>query len=321
LAPSVSVLLNRLLARGKFRHVQVLLNLAELGSLQRTADAIGMTQSAVTQSLASLEELLETQLFLRHARGVRPTPACTALLPSARQVMVGLAESAEIIFAHSSRSRTIVRLLASSAAINGLLAKALPAFVAAAPEVQVHLADAEGEDQLLAIARGEVDLVACRCPPVVPEGWRFTELLADRFVVVCSPRHPMAGQLNPQWEQLAQHAWLMPPIGTAARERFEELAVRLGREPPSYGVVTRVTAMSWWLLREHILLAFAPLSAVRNLLDAGELVQVQVEDSMDVAPLGLLQPALPAIASQRLVEFFERWFEAEGGALLGEQPD
>ena len=47
-----TVLLNRLLARGKFRHAQVLLHLAELGSVQRAADAMGMTQSSVTQSLA-----------------------------------------------------------------------------------------------------------------------------------------------------------------------------------------------------------------------------------------------------------------------------
>ena len=68
-----TVLLNRLLARGKFRHIQVLLRLAELGSVQRTADAIGLTQSSVTQTLAYLESLLEVRLFERHARGVTPT--------------------------------------------------------------------------------------------------------------------------------------------------------------------------------------------------------------------------------------------------------
>jgi len=49
--------------RGKFRHIQVLLKLAELGSIQRTAESIGITQSAVTQTLAYLEEMLETPLF------------------------------------------------------------------------------------------------------------------------------------------------------------------------------------------------------------------------------------------------------------------
>jgi DNA-binding transcriptional LysR family regulator len=303
-------LLNRLLARGKFRHVQVLLKLAELGSVQRTADAIGVTQSSVTQALAYLEEILEIQLFQRHARGVRPTLACTALLPHARQVMVGLAESAEVIFAYGSRGKSLVRLLASSAAINGLLSKALPAFVARHPGVQVQLGEAEGEDQLLAIARGEVDLVACRRPPVVPEGWSFRELLADRFTVVCTPTHPLAGATQVGWEELAQHEWLLPPIGTAARERFEALAGKLGREPRSYGVVTRVTAMSWWLLREHDLLAFAPLSAVRNLLESGELVELPVDDHMVVAPLGLLQPATAGDAALAFSDFFAGRFAA-----------
>ena len=58
--PSATVLLNRLLIRGKFRHIQVLLKLAELGSIQRTAESLGITQSAVTQTLAYLEEMLET---------------------------------------------------------------------------------------------------------------------------------------------------------------------------------------------------------------------------------------------------------------------
>ena len=76
-----STLINRLLARGKFRHIQVLLRLAELGSVRRTAEAIGVTQSSVTQTLAYLEDLLETPLFHRHAKGVRPTDACRDLLP------------------------------------------------------------------------------------------------------------------------------------------------------------------------------------------------------------------------------------------------
>ena len=80
-------------------HLQVLLRLAELGSVQRTADTIGMTQSAVTQTLAYLENLLETRLFNRHARGVRPTAACLDLLPVARQVLQGLMEGAEVVVA------------------------------------------------------------------------------------------------------------------------------------------------------------------------------------------------------------------------------
>jgi hypothetical protein len=52
--PSATALLNRLLVRGKLRHIQVLLKLAELGSIQRTAESIGTTRSAVTQLIGSV---------------------------------------------------------------------------------------------------------------------------------------------------------------------------------------------------------------------------------------------------------------------------
>ena len=106
-------LLHRLLARGKFRHVQVLLLLAELGSVQRTADAIRMTQSSVTQTLAYLEGLLEVRLFERHARGVRPTAACRDLLPVARQLMLGVAVGAQIVAARQQQGEGVVRVIAS----------------------------------------------------------------------------------------------------------------------------------------------------------------------------------------------------------------
>ena len=80
-----SVLFNRLLARGRFRHVQVLAQLAELGSVRRTAEKVGMTQPGVTQILADLETLVGTPLFHRYARGVRPTAACADLLPLAHE--------------------------------------------------------------------------------------------------------------------------------------------------------------------------------------------------------------------------------------------
>ena len=118
---SASTLLNRLMARGKFRHIQILLQLAELGSLRRTADAIGVTQSSITQTLAHLESLLGLPLFHRHAKGVQPTDACRDLLPLARQVLLGVSESAEAIAARLNQGSGRIRMLASVAAIKGML--------------------------------------------------------------------------------------------------------------------------------------------------------------------------------------------------------
>ncbi|NML43609.1 LysR family transcriptional regulator [Ramlibacter sp. G-1-2-2] len=304
---SASALLNRLLARGKFRHVQVLLQLAELGSVQRTADAIGMTQSSVTQTLAYLENLLEVRLFERHARGVRPTPACTDLLPVARQLMLGVADSAQIVAARQQQGEGVVRMIASASATNGVLVDALPEFAQRHPGIQVHLGEAEGEDQLLAIARGEVDLVACRRPPVMPEGWEFHPLREDRFIIVCQADHPLARRRALKWADVAQATWLVLPAGVAARHRFDELARNFPQAPRSYPVVTRSLTMLWRLLRHQQLLALVPLNLARPLLDEGELAELRVGPAVHIEPIGILQPkAGMGQAASRLGEFLRQ---------------
>jgi DNA-binding transcriptional LysR family regulator len=288
-ADTASALLHRLLARGKFRHVQVLLRLAELGSVQRTADAIAMTQSSVTQTLAYLEKLLETPLFERHARGVRPTPACVDLLPVARQLMMGVAESADVIAARQHQGEGVVRVIGSAAATNRLLLAALPSFAMHAPRVAVHLREAEGEDQLLAITRGEVDLVACRHPPVLPEGWEFHPLRQDRYAIVCRADNPLAHAATVGLDALARETWLLLPAHLAARERFDTLAGRFPQRPATYPLVTGSPTMLWWLLRHCNLLTLLPLSLAQPLLDAGELAELAVGPPEALKPLGVLQ--------------------------------
>lgn len=112
----------------------------------------------MTQTLAYLEGLLEIPLFERHARGMRPTAACQDLLPVARQILLGLSLGAETVAARKQRGHSSVRIAASAAATHGLLVDALPEFVKRWGGITVHLMEVEGEDQLLAIARGEVDM-------------------------------------------------------------------------------------------------------------------------------------------------------------------
>ena len=283
-----TVLLNRILARGKFRHVQVLLKLAEFGTVQRAAESIGMTQSAVTQTLAYLERLLETQLFHRHARGVRPMPACIDLLPIARSMLLGIADGAGAIAARHRRGEGVVRVVASTLATNGFLTQALPGFHDRYPAIQIHLRELEGEDLLLAVSRDETDVVAHARAAVLPDGWRFLPLLADRLVVACAANHRLARARHVSWADLARETWLSAPAGSVAREQLDGLASRLRRQPRIYPLATRALMPILWMLRQHGLLAFLPLSFIAHLVEAGELAVVAAGDPMPLEPMGLL---------------------------------
>lgn len=298
-----STLINRLLLKGKFRHVQVLLKIAELGSVQRTADAIGLTQSSVTLALAYIERLLETQLFIRHARGVRPTATCLELLPAARQVMQGIVESAEVVASRHRHGRGIVRLVASVAALN-MLTNALLQFSQRLPSIEVHIREAEGEDQLLAIARQEADLVACRRPSVIPERWQFRPLLEDEVVIVCSADHPLARSRRYDEAALAAQLWVMVPSGTTARERFDEFVSKLPAMPRTHSLITRNATLLVRLLQQRRALTMLPLSFVRDFIEQGELALVKMRDAQPMLPMGLLhQEAGMSEAATKLFDF------------------
>ena len=294
MSPSATVLLNRLLARARLRHVQVLVQLAELGSVRRTAEVVGMSQPRVSQVLQDLEHMLEVALFQRHARGVRPTPACADLLPIARQVLVGLASGAEAVAARQRQGEGVVRLLASTAAINGLLAHALPAFSDRFPSIQVQLKEAELDEILLAIGRAEVDVAVCRLPSALPEPWHAEPLLDDEMVIACSARHRLAGRRRLRWADLEHETWLPPPAGSLARAYQDTIGQRFAGGLTQCQVITRVPAATWWMLRERPLLCVVPYGVVRHLVEAGELALLEVGDPMPIAPLAMVVREAPS---------------------------
>src|SRR6187399_20424 len=57
------------------------------GSVTRAARKLSVTQSAVSNALARLRELLGDPLFVRHGRGLVPTPRAEALAPVMRRAM------------------------------------------------------------------------------------------------------------------------------------------------------------------------------------------------------------------------------------------
>ena len=70
----------------RMTHLFRLQAVIEEGSMRRAADRLGVTQPALTRSIAQLEESLGQPLLLRHARGVIPTEYGKRVVSSARRL-------------------------------------------------------------------------------------------------------------------------------------------------------------------------------------------------------------------------------------------
>jgi DNA-binding transcriptional LysR family regulator len=308
-SPSATVLFNRWQARGRLRHLQVLVKVGELRNLKRSAEALGLSQPAVSQLLADLEDLVELKLFERHARGVRITPAGSELLPLARHVLDTLAEGSETLTAMRHAGEGVVRMAAVTSAVTGLLAQVLPAFVRAHPGIQLQVRECDLDAWPLLLSRGEADAAACRAAEAPPAGFDFHPMVEDRFIVACGPRHPLAARRRVSWQRLAQETWLPPPVGSTARRVFDERMTQAGIQPALCHVVTRALTLTSALLQADSLLTLLPLGAARTFVATGQLAVIEPVPALPFTPIGLMLPHEGgSLALRTFAGFCDRFF-------------
>src|SRR4051794_15967202 len=141
-----------------------------------------MSQPAATHVLAELESLLEVELFDRHSRGMRPTALGQVVIPLARHVLQSIEACAEAVSTRRQGANALIRLGANLASISGLLARALPSFSTAHPDVVVDVVEL-GNDVLRALTdERALDVVIGRAPSELPPGFEFLPLMEDRYV-------------------------------------------------------------------------------------------------------------------------------------------
>lgn len=288
--PSATSLRNRLLGRARLRHLQVFVRVAELQTVKRAADAIGITQPTATQTLGDLESMLECKLFLRHARGMSATRAGQVILPLARRMLALVDEAATQAVALAHGSQAIVRVGAISAAVGSVLRTALPRFAAAHPEILIQVQEADLARLTGLIADHDVDCAFCRKPAVLPAGWSFTPLRPDRYAVVCDPAHPLIRKRRVRKADLLAATWLQMPASIAARTVFDQIFAGLGEAPRLHSLVTASPVLVESLLAGSEFLALVPASVVQAALAAGRLAEIRSAVAASFGEIGLLAP-------------------------------
>lgn len=108
----------------------------ESGTVNGAADALDLTQSAVTKRIQALERRLGAELLRRGRLGVRPTEEGRALYPEAKQALVALAGAEDVVVELRERRGRFLSLAASHTIGEFLLPGWLAAFRREAPDVR-----------------------------------------------------------------------------------------------------------------------------------------------------------------------------------------
>ena len=171
-------------------HLRAFLAVLDHGGFGSAADELGVSQSAVSHSVATLERALGVPVLVRDPGRPRPTPFGERILAPARQAVDAHATVCELAAAARSEPAGTVRLAATLSACLGVVPELLAGWKEAFPGVRVEVLEGEDDEVGEWLRDGVVELavlVGRQPPPGVP-------LATDTFQALLRRDHPLAGE-------------------------------------------------------------------------------------------------------------------------------
>lgn len=216
------------------RKMRVLQEVAERGSFSAAAEALGYTQSAVSQQVAGLEREAGARLVERGARGIRLTDAGAAVVRHADVILARLSAAEAELEAIAGLRGGRLRMAAFESAASSIMPPAIAAFSQRHPAVELSMALLEPEDSLPQLRAGELDLIITfesRPTDAVVDGIALVHLLDDPMFLVLADDHPLARRRNLRLADMAGEAWIGGQAGCECNRLILRSCAAAGFDP------------------------------------------------------------------------------------------
>jgi len=215
-----------------FHQLYIFYAVASYHSFSRAAEALEITQPAVSIQIQELEKSLGATLFHRRSRGLRVTEVGETVLAYARQIFSLSSKLLETVQEIHGLQVGRLSLGASTTPGEFVLPLAIGRFRRAHPGIQVEMSLANTRSIIQRILNREIDLGMVGDWPTPPSNEvELIEYLNDEIVMVASPSHPAARERPLTLRQVVDHGLIMREEGSATRVYAERCCHKLGVTP------------------------------------------------------------------------------------------
>jgi len=257
------------------RRLQVFHAVAKQLSFTKAAEALFMTQPAVTFQIKQLEEQFNTRLFDRAQGRISLTPAGQIALEYAERILALSAELDTRLKEMNGQAAGPLLIGASMTIGEYVLPRLIGEFKARFPAVAPTLFVGNSEAVQDRVAERTLDI------GFIEGDSHLSSLLSevcceDELQVVCTPSHPLAKQTSVRPESLTEHAYINREAGSGTRAVIDHYLQNAGVSPESLNVVVELGSPEALKGLAATGLGFAIMSRVivAKELELGQLVQI-----------------------------------------------
>lgn len=280
----------------KLRHIRAFLDIAVEGSLSAVARRQGITQPALSRTLAELETLLATPLFRREKRRLVLTEQGALFR---RHASIGLqAFEAGAAALHPGAPGSTIRVGVLPTAATRLFPRVALRFREIAPETVLAIETGPHSYLVGLLREGAIDLMLGRMP-VASEmaGLVFAHLYEEEITLVARGDHPLRGE--PVAQLLARVPVLLPPATAIIRRAVDDylLTFNLAALQPAFETVALPVGRAILLGSDAVW--FISRGVVADDLDRGDLCEISTGARFLSGAVGLTKrqggPAVPGL--------------------------
>ena len=257
--PSFASWTNRL----RLRHLAMLLNISKHPSLTAAAEAMNMSQPAVSQWLNDIENALGVTLYTR-GRRLKPTPYAEVLIKHAKVLLGESSRMHEEILAMQKGSSGIVRIGTLLVGSTKLLPATLMRLMKESPNLQFSLIEDLNVNLVTRFENNALDIIIGRIDFLTLTSKYFHEvLLDDQHCVFCGPDHPLTKKRKPTWKDTLSYPWILPPSDTPLRQSIEMNFAAHELSYPGPWVESTSISLNMALMRQSDCLAISSTTATQ----------------------------------------------------------
>jgi DNA-binding transcriptional LysR family regulator len=211
------------------RHLIQLAAVVQAGGVTEGAVLLGLTQPAVSRTLAQLERRVGESLFVKGRRPLVPTALGRALADHGQAMLAASRKASALVDGFRHGRTGVVRVGGSPFFMDGLISGMIAEFQGQAPDIRIEQSYGYLSDLRAAMDADRIDLAICPLD-VLDEGsgMRFEEILPGRNVVACRITHPLLLRRKLGLADLLTYPWVAPPAGSPLMADLRSLVLSLG---------------------------------------------------------------------------------------------
>ncbi|TDF84807.1 LysR family transcriptional regulator [Pseudomonas sp. H9] len=267
------------------------------GSLVGAAQALNLTQPAVTKIIREMETFLGADLLVRGNRGVHATDLGKVVERRVHAMLTELRSLTDEVNAYHSGTtgQVMVGSLTSTSAL--LVPHTLRLLKESAPGVLVTVRVGHMDQLFSSLLAGELDIVVGR----IPDDWRWHEyeprlnvdvLCEEGLCIVAGANHPLHVCSQPvSLAALHNFPWILPPRSGLLRRTVDSLFEEQGLEPP-VNVIESVAALTnYELMQDQRTVGFFSVQTAQQLALGGKLKAFDLGKPMRFGSIGCFYSA------------------------------